>query len=263
MIITDRFVCVHEPKTGGSFVTSALLRVHGVRWTRWTQLMSTVRRTITWHTPYGAFRYHNNKHGTCNEAPVAFRDRPFLSTIRHPLDLYVSEYEFGWWKRPEMLPLYRQVPGFAERFPTFPDIAFAEYVDLAASAFRMEPVRDGHLSAVGPMTERFIRYYCTSPAAVLAALREAPGDADVVRRNLHDVHFLRTKGLNAQLHRYLLDVGYPAESLAFIPAMERVLPLGKGRSHAQPWESYYSPSLRADVRRREALLFELIPAFEQ
>lgn len=263
MIITDKFVYIHEPKTGGTFVTSALLRLHEVRWTRWTQVLTMVRRDVSWRTRFGPFIYHNNKHGTCNDAPARYRDRPFLSTIRHPLDLYVSEYEFGWWKRKDMTSLYQRVPDFAALFPAFPDLSFAEYVELANLAFRARPDLDWRGQGPGPMTERFVRYYCKDPGAVMDRLRDAPDDADVVRRDMHPVTFLRTKGVNAQLHDYLASVGYPADALAFILSMGRVLPHGKGRSAAQAWEGYYTPALLDVVRRRESLLFALVPAFDQ
>ena len=45
MIFTDRFVYVHEPKTGGTFVTSMLFRLYGLRWTRWTR---SAARALQW-----------------------------------------------------------------------------------------------------------------------------------------------------------------------------------------------------------------------
>lgn len=262
MIITDRFVHVHEPKTGGSFVTATLLRLHGIRWTRWTHLVTALRSEVTWRGPFGDFVYHRNKHGTCNEAPARYRNRPFLATIRNPFDLYVSEYEFGWWKRRDMWPYYRAIKDFRTRFATFPALTFEQYVSLANLAFRATtnvPVTDVQ---PGLMTERFVRYYCRHPGEVLQGLRESPADVGIVRSDLHDVTFLRTRGLNAQLHQYLKSKGYPDDAIAFIPTLARVLPQGKGRPADQPWQGYYTPELRQLVRQREAALFDLIPEFE-
>jgi hypothetical protein len=41
MIFTDRFVYVHEPKTGGTFVTSMLFRLYELRWTQSTPTTTT------------------------------------------------------------------------------------------------------------------------------------------------------------------------------------------------------------------------------
>lgn len=262
MIISDRFVYVHEPKTGGSFVTATLLQVHGIRWTRWTHLLTTLRSEVTWSGPLGTLVYHNNKHGTCNHVPAKFADRPFLATVRHPLDLYASEYEFGWWKRRDMVRYYRALVDFPKRFPTFPDLTFAEYVSLANLAFRSTVGRPLDAELPGLMTERFVRYYCRNPDMVLQRLRESPTDVEAVRRDLHPVTFLRTRGLNAQLHQYLLSVGYPESSVSFVPTRARVLPQGKGRAPDHAWERYYSTELRQLIRQREAILFELVPEFE-
>jgi hypothetical protein len=32
MVITDKFVYIHKPKTGGTFVTSALLKLYDGKW---------------------------------------------------------------------------------------------------------------------------------------------------------------------------------------------------------------------------------------
>ena len=113
MIFTDRFVYVHEPKTGGTFVTSALFRLYGLKWTRWTHLRDAVfREARARHPKYGALVHDGNKHGLCRSIPAAHKAKPVLATVRNPFDLYVSQYEFGWWKRAEFLPFYRAVRGF-------------------------------------------------------------------------------------------------------------------------------------------------------
>ncbi|BCS31456.1 hypothetical protein TBR22_A06570 [Luteitalea sp. TBR-22] len=263
MIITDRLVYVHEPKTGGTFVTSALMRVHGVAWTPWFRVMTTLRAENVRTGPLGRFVYNNHKHGTCNDTPIRYRDRPFVATVRHPLELLVSEFEFGWWKRRDMRGHYARVPEFGRRFPGFPDLGFAEYVSLSHAAFRADlgglPPEEGP----GPLTERFVRYYCRHPHEVIARLRAAPDDVEAVRRDLHPVTFLLTHDLNAQLHACLRNLGYPAEAIAFIAAMPRVLPGGRGRGPGDAWTRHYTPELARVVRAREAVLFDLFPAFDR
>src|SRR5262245_1870540 len=135
MLFTDRYCFVHMPKTGGTFVTTVLLRVHGIRWTWLTHLASSVKRDLTYRGEYGTFIYNNKKHGTCSDIPAAHRHKQVLATVRSPYDLYVSQYEFGWWKRREMLPYLRAVPGFARDYAHFPDLSFAEFVRLTCAAF--------------------------------------------------------------------------------------------------------------------------------
>ena len=159
MIFTDRFVYVHEPKTGGTFVTSMLFRLYGLRWTRWTHLRNALfGRVRCRHPRYGALVHDSNKHGGCNEIPPPQRGKKVLATVRNPFDLYVSQYEFGWWRRAEFLRHYEALPRFREEYPNFPDLSFAEYVQLSNAALR--PLSGGvrGVSDEGPglITEQFL-----------------------------------------------------------------------------------------------------------
>ena len=60
----------------------------------------------------------------------------------------------------------------------------------------------------------------------------------------------------------LLEVGYPAESIEFILTAEKVLPPGGKPREGGKWERYYTPELKALVRRRERLLFTLFPEYD-
>ena len=74
MIFTDRFVYVHELKTGGTFVTSALFRLYGLKWTRRTHLRDAVfREARARHPKYGALVHDSNKHGLCRSIPAAHK----------------------------------------------------------------------------------------------------------------------------------------------------------------------------------------------
>ncbi|MEJ7812545.1 MAG: hypothetical protein WKG32_19190 [Gemmatimonadaceae bacterium] len=263
MIFTDRFVYVHEPKTGGTSVTSALLRLHGVEWSRWFHFQTTLRVEVTRSTSHGTFVYHNLKHGTCSEIPDAHRQKPVLATIRSPYDLYVSEYEFGWWKRREFLKYFCAVPGFRERYPRFPDISFAEFVALSNAAFCISaPERDGSEPRLGMWTERFIKYYFRNPRDIIAKLDDDYVSAGQFRADMFDVRFVRTSRLNEELHDFLVRVGYPPEEVAFLRGDHKVLPQGKGRTAEQKWERYYTPELKQEVRRRERHLLAMRPEFD-
>src|SRR3712207_2159109 len=165
MIFTDRFVYVHEPKTGGTFVTSMLFRLYGLRWTRWTHLRNAlfgeVRRR---HPRYGALVHDSNKHGGCNEIPRPQRGKKVLATVRNPFDLYVSQYEFGWWRRAEFLSYYEALPRFRAEYPNFPDLSFAEYVRLSNAALRpLSKSRRDDEAGTGLITEQFFNFYFRDP----------------------------------------------------------------------------------------------------
>jgi hypothetical protein len=260
MIYTDRFVYVHEPKTGGTFVTTALFRLYSIQWTRLTHLKSALFRNLMYNGRHGTFVYNNNKHGTCSDIPSPHHHKPILATVRNPYDYYVSQYEFGWWKRREFLKYYRIVPEFEATYPRFPNLTFAEYVHLVNSAFTSSRCEDfAPHERPGMQTEQFVRYYFRNPELTLPRITEDYLHSSAWRNDLYDVHFLRTERLNQGLYDFLLGMGYDPQDLQFILEMGHVLPGGKGRSQDQKWEKYYTPELKEYVRQKERFLFTHFP----
>lgn len=98
-LVTPNMLFLHAPKTGGTWVTVAL-QAAGVSYERvWTRLGPGSRG-----------------HATLREA-VAFNDRFTFAFVRHPLDLYRSEWanemRVGW-------PENRQLHDLrSDHFPTF------------------------------------------------------------------------------------------------------------------------------------------------
>lgn len=259
MIFTDRFVFVHMPKTGGTFVTAALLQLYGVRWTWRTRLASTVRSNLVYRRPLGTFVYHNNKHGTCNEIPADHANKPVLAAVRNPFDLYVSQFHFGWWQRKEFRRYYAAVPGFESDYRNFPELKFEQFVRLMCAAFGRPAAAGGR--GVGWLSETLARYYLRHPAESLDSAGDGP-TAERCRSDMHDVRFIRTHQLNDDLHAFLVGMGYPPGEVEFVRTLGRVLPGGKGRPAGEGWQAYYTPELRAEVREREWLYFALFPEFD-
>ena len=73
MLITDRFIFVHVPKTGGDFIRRICLR----------------------HLPAAAIvEHHIAKHGPDTEIPAAYADLPRFALVRNPWDWHVSWYHY-------------------------------------------------------------------------------------------------------------------------------------------------------------------------
>ena len=73
MLITDRFVFVHVPKTGGDFI----------------------RRICLKHLPAAAFVAHQiAKHGPDTEIPAPYDALPRFALVRNPWDWHVSWYHY-------------------------------------------------------------------------------------------------------------------------------------------------------------------------
>lgn len=247
MILTPDFVFVHFTKTGGTYVEKMLPRLYGDRC------------------------IDIDQHGTCNDVPEEYRDKPLLSTIRNPYDRYVSQYRYGWWHiSPQE---YCGEAVMREMYPHHPDITFAEFLELANTKFvgchRSAP--NGYVNnnfpperRLGWHTESFVRFYFHNPLEVFARLDDAAIESGSYLRDMYDVHFLRTENLTQELYDYLLALGHSRKDLAFLPTSGKVLPEdGLRRPENDPWQSHYTPALQELVRTRERLIFRHFPDYDR
>ena len=274
MLLTSSCTFIHMPKTGGTFVTSAMERLHGPR-TRLGKLLRPLQkrfRLSPWPQShrYGPLLNLEPKHATCHEVPASQQGKPILSCVRRPHDWYVSQYEFGWWKRtlkydpggpstPAGWAIEQVLPRFAARHPHFPDIDFSEFMELCSRAADLYNQQLG--TDFGLFTHGFVRYFYRDPPAVLAKLDESYITSGEHRKDRFDVTFLRTERLNSDLQSALATLGYDEEDLAFISGMGKALPMGIGRRDDQQWEDYYTPPLAARVRQLDWPLFNMFPFY--
>jgi hypothetical protein len=246
MIITDDFVYIHQPKTGGTFVTHVLERLYEGR-----NFLNT------------------HKHGTCSDIPAEHLGKPILTTMRNPYDRYVSQYHFGWWRRyPDA---YCGVEEMRAHYPTYPEVTFPEFVRMANSLFlnRHQRQETGFRNERFPEerkpgwhTEQFVRFYCREPRAVFQALDEESLASGRYRETFFPLHITRSERLNQELYDFLLGLGLPRERLAFILDAQKVFPEGGGREDEDRWQDYYTPELKQFVRTRERMLFQLFPDYD-
>ncbi|CAN5220690.1 hypothetical protein BH20GEM2_BH20GEM2_20930 [soil metagenome] len=280
MILTDRFVYVHEPKTGGTFVRAVLSQLHGCSAEpdapreSWTAAMrSLLLRPLRLfdaagtsarggrRSRYGPLIRWGNKHGTCSDIPEPHCDKPILATVRNPYDLYVSEFEFGWWKKEECRDDFRDLPGFNSTYSHFPDLTFEEYVRFLN--FDHDARADGTVPiAVGAFSKRFAKYYCRNPDDAVRELDVGRIAAERYRHDLFDVRFVATDRLNEDLPRFLVAMEYAEEDVRFIRELNKIRPPRSRRRHKQQWDDYYTSELKGLVRERERLLFTMFPQFD-
>lgn len=275
MIITEQFVYVHMPKTGGTFVSTLLRKIHEARGDQIEERradQAPVRRFSFkgWINPRPKFLIlinpqENgdwNQHGTTAQIPPEHRDKPILTTIRNPYDRYVSQYEFQWWRhRPTAFT--EDLDALKAAYPHYPEITFADFIAISNTFFlgNNNP-HFGTEDRLGRHTTQFIHYYYRDQQRFntidAAYLRDQRYREDL-RPNLH---FTFTENLNQQLYDFLVKFGYPQDEIGFIPDHGKIFPKEGGRSADQTWEKYYTPALKAWVRHHERMLFELFPHFD-
>ena len=258
MVITDRFVYIHMPKTGGTFVERVLSR-----------LLSDEDGLYfdTSRTDHQAVLGSETKHESVRQIPAVHKARKILFTVRNPYDHYVSFYEFGWWKS-------HPTDTFDERkmrslFPHYPEITFREYME---SVFKLELLDSAYVDSgtrsrlenanCGPLTLDYIRFLFPDPDRIIGNLPHYL-EGNAYLEELPDIQFLRTDHLNRELHDFLLTLGYAPEHLDFILELGKIVPVGSTRPDDSDWEGYYSAELKDLVRQKERWLFSAFPEFDR
>src|ERR671926_959520 len=104
MVITDHFIYLHMPKTGGTFVENVLNRLLAGKGGLYLDTQTLTGR----------------QHENIREVAPAFADKKILFTIRNPYDYYVSRYEFNWkYKVNHVLDVQRM----KAHYPHYPDLS--------------------------------------------------------------------------------------------------------------------------------------------
>jgi hypothetical protein len=263
MILTDNFIYIHNPKTGGTFVTKMLGKLLANqgrrRSSRWLGL-------ATGSTHSGLIKTRED-HDNCCDIPLMFRNKPIFSTIRNPYDRYVSLYEFASWKAyPER---FYQIEEVKKVYPHFPNLSFAEHVKLVNS---LPLRRDFNLpksynkNIAGAHTCFFIQmFFKQSVEQTLTKMEKNYIQSQQFKQDMFPVKFIKTENLNQELYDILIELGYERDRVKFILESGKILPNSpvKGNQRRQAkWEKYYTPELKAFVREKEDLLFTLFPEYD-
>jgi hypothetical protein len=258
MVITDRFVYLHIPKSGGTFVEEAL------------RLLFAEEPGLYFDTstpPYRGRFGCAGQHECFFQVPIEHQNKKLLVTIRNPYDRHVSLFEFGWWKNhphDTFDPLRIKAA-----FPHFPELSFGEYLTAVNDWELIDPSyapAGGHAAfadlGVGPMTFDMIRFLAPDPESVFAGLPEFLSEKKY-RHELPAATFVPTHRLNTGLHAFLLEMGFERSRIDFILSLGRILPDGSTRTEDMAWPDYYTPETRQLVRDRERMLFEMFPEFDE
>lgn len=182
--------------------------------------------------------------------------------MRHPFDLYISRYFFGWWRtRSEH---YCDVEKVKDKYPHFPDLSFEEFLRVSANEFGklFNPLvakEDG----IGWYGRDIVKFYFRDPWHTFYEI-----DEDYIANqgwldDTFDVRFLRTSNLNQDLYDFLLDMGYHRKNLQFILDKGKERPDDQVKSRdGRTVNDMFTPETKAFVRHRDRLIFEMFPDFK-
>jgi len=260
MIITDKLVFLHSPKTGGTFVSEVLKKLQRRLSAKYSQPKPKYKDLRLLIFDLHNFRLHLTQHINYCRIPVKYKTRPILGCVRNPCDRYVSQYEFRNWERnPPVKKRY-----ILKAFPNYPELTFGEYleftntIEIKARRYAKELKAD-----IGIYTFHFIQMYFKDPRKVFNKIDEDYINSEAYKDDMPNIIFLRTENLNGDLYRALLSLGYDEEDIAFILNEEKILPDSGRRRADQDWKKYYNPELLNYVKRKERFLFKLFPEYDR
>ena len=256
VILSDAFVFLHMPKTGGTFVTEMLRRVSA----EYPDLGIEVRDDL--------------KHEGVKRIPKDYREKPVVTCVRHPMAHYVSRYHFAEWQT-RMLSEDRSEL-IRARYPDFPDLSFPDFLRIRNDwdvALPRKAKNDALRRVliekkIGFGTRRFVGMLSRRPQQLLQGFDEM-SDAEL-DACFADIGFLATETLNRDLHAFLTQVlrldpgrvGFVAEHKPVQPKKARLRRAlspfgGAAGGRKTDWRDYFSPDDAAWLAHRERLLFRL------
>ncbi|MBD1580678.1 sulfotransferase family 2 domain-containing protein [Pseudoalteromonas sp. S16_S37] len=243
MLITDDFVFVHMPKTGGTFVQNMLKRVY----------------------PHAT---ELETHLSCSDIPEQAKGMPILSIVRHPMDRYVSQYHFGWWRlHPNRYCSQAQWQNMGVDPKT---MSFGDFIYVSDTYFKghFEGQSNGFANRkadepLGWHTEQFIRFFYRDAKEVYAELDEQSIQSGAYQQAEYPVTFLHTESLNQQLVDFLKQQNLAPSRVEFILEQDKLQPKeGTKRPAQDTWQPYFHSELATFVRNRERLLFQRFPYYQ-
>lgn len=266
MIVTDSFVVLNFPRTGSTFVRSALQALRPRRWDPrrllgrsppplrgFRELLLPIDRTAN------AERLgRRSQHGRWGQIPESHRHLPVVSVVRHPLDLAVSHFMHDLWRR--------QPPAdeteLRRRFPRWPDLPFGEFLEFLHEFALPDTLKGVRPAAeIGWTTAQFLRFYGRDPDALLASATDARIDSGELARELPPIHWLRHHRLTDDLVEFLGGMGCSRRQLARVRGHRRENV--SGARAGKDWRSYFTPGQEALARHHDRLILGMFPDLEE
>lgn len=245
MIITDTFVYIHYPKTGGTFVSEML-----------KQLAQKSPDMTCYEVP-------NKKHSGVSQIPKEHRHKKVVMNVRNTFDHYVSRYKFGWWGLDEPSSRMFHMSLVRRDFPNFPDLRFNEFMTLFNSWHYRRNKQVERWESLLTENEIGLNSWVLARLALPNPVRLIRKFDDYSPHELSDaffhIQFLRTERLNEDLVSLLQTEGHSRNDLEFILGADIVLPKLGGRAKSDPWWEYFDEPMIKDVLRRDRLYFRLFP----
>lgn len=261
MIITEKFVFIHLPKTGGTFAQKMIQNAY-------TNLntIDRVKRKLGLISCEKIDIKRNKKnsprvigqHGSVHLIPLEHQKKDIVSIYRSPYTKYISQYEFKWWQRhPNVTYDYSY-----ESHPKFPNLTFKDhYKNLDNIIIQLNENKKPNIP-IGFQTFQFIRYYFKNPEFILKNLTESYIENDEYLNDIYPIKFIFNENLNKDLYQLLKQYGYQKYRISNINKAERIYPEGIGKKEHN-LNKYYDKQLLNEIYEKDYLIFKFFKQYQK
>jgi len=158
-------------------------------------------------------------HGTVSQVPLIYQRLPIVSAIRDPMERYISLYNFGDWKHPDLM--LENIEGIRKIFPYYPDLGLADfirYITFYYGQTRLE-VGDGKWS-IGVHSADFLRFFTRHGSTDETTIRFDSWKS--LENEINAVKFFYCDNINQELYEWLSIQEFHRRDIEFIINKSRV-----------------------------------------
>ena len=215
MIISDKYVYLHFPKTGGTFITNLLRDFYDNQLVPSYQNKNCIKRLFQTKPFFSDYKKNEilddlldkkGNHNGFSQIPKKHKTKPVFTTVRNPFDFYVSYYETKTWANEKLIKKQEIV----KIFPSFPELSFEEFMEFTEYLFseklyklifkKTAPFKVGLYTLLIILLYSTDPYSCMSNLKMYNSLNNVPTSELIVSDHLI---FLNFSDLNTELYNFL------------------------------------------------------------
>ena len=259
MFINEKFIFLHIPKTGGTFVQFHLRKIYAK--TLFRKLAHSLRSKYGIVLPFMRYNYLElPKHTLRREMNNLEENIPIILCIRNPFDVFISQYKFRWWQKfpdkwfadpQQVVARFGEISRF--NFETFvrATLAYSHWTEKAPSTRKL----------LGPLSAEWIRYFARDPSSCISCISDDELE-NRVRAELASMTLLRTETLAEDFCNFLRPLGICPAALENIMSSNAIFPGPQTRFSEDRKELYFTAELTKELLEAEWLLFRLFPDYQ-
>ena len=260
MTVTDKFLLLHLPKTGGTFANKMVSSVYDkVNRNKLSRIMARLKgryyKKLYIEELISGTLVEYGQHAGVDQIPAEYKKHPKACIIRNPYDFYASNFGFKWWiKNPELTDNLNFT-----KIKSYPDISFEEMFDYYQELV-VEYGRNigADLSNIGFYTFQFCITCISNPDCFFKEIsgKKIRESDNLLKNRVSEITFLKQEDLNLELHSFLKAYNYSAKEINFILKAKKILPLNKGRAEGiEAWRNTINESRMSRILEQDRLIF--------